>query len=186
MLLAEFGLADEKWGLSPRMREDQRLEHFHNALWASSLSGLSGTAMFWWWEQLDRRDAYHHYRPLADFLKTVPFGTAGLEHEQRETTGSQKILAIGLKGSRSAHYWLYDRNHSWEHGASLDTESTVAGVVLPITGLPVGNYTAEWWDTWNGGVVHTEDVVISESGVELTAPVFSHDIACRVVPREAR
>ncbi len=186
MLLAEFGLADEKWGLSPRMKEDQRLEHFHNALWASSLSGLSGTAMFWWWEQLDRRDAYHHYRPLADFLKTVPFGAAGLEAEQVETRGPRKILAVGLKGPQSAHYWFYDRDHSWERGASQDSETTAAGVVLPITGLAAGNYTVEWWDTWNGRVVRTEDVTLSGEGAELTAPNFSRDIACRVVSRGTR
>ena len=40
--LSEFGLADDKWGLSPHMREDKDLGHFHNALWASALSGFIG------------------------------------------------------------------------------------------------------------------------------------------------
>ena len=53
--MGEFGLAEDKWGRSPYMERDTEGVHFHIALWALAFSGLSGTAMFWWWEPLDQR-----------------------------------------------------------------------------------------------------------------------------------
>ena len=64
------------------MKESLELSDFHNGLWASALSGASGTAMFWWWERLDQRNHYHHYRPLADFVADIPWTTAGLQSAQ--------------------------------------------------------------------------------------------------------
>jgi hypothetical protein len=188
MLLAEFGLADEKWGLSPRMKEDLRLEHFHNALWASSLSGLSGTAMFWWWEQLDRCDAYHHYRPLAHYLKTVPFAAARLEPDEAEVDGSHKIMVVGLKGSRNACYWLYDPENSWERRGGRETAagSEVTDAVLRVVDLPQGDYSVDWWDTRNGKIVENEIVSVSNVSLELAVPTFAHDIACQVAPHKRR
>ncbi|MHC4282357.1 MAG: apiosidase-like domain-containing protein [Planctomycetota bacterium] len=77
-LIGEFGLATPKWGLSDHMKQDTKAVHFHNSLWASAFAGNSGTAMFWWWDQLDRQDAYSHYKPLADFLADVSFSPARL------------------------------------------------------------------------------------------------------------
>ena len=95
VLIGEFGLATDNWRQSPSMQDDTELVHFHNSLWASALSGSSGTVLFWWWDQLDRMDAYHHYRPLAAFLAGVPFTTAGL----RETTATSSNRSISFPAS---------------------------------------------------------------------------------------
>ena len=78
VLLGEFGLAEDNWQRSAYMKQDAALVHFHNSLWASALSGASGTAMFWWWELLDPMDAYPQYSPLAKFMADVPLDS-GLE-----------------------------------------------------------------------------------------------------------
>ena len=90
MLLGEFGLADDRWGLSPYMRQDRELVHFHNSLWASALSGAAGTALFWWWDQLDQQDAYRHYRPLASFLADLPSTTAGFGPTEIKVSGGAR------------------------------------------------------------------------------------------------
>jgi hypothetical protein len=73
VLVGEFGLATPKWGLSEYMKQDAEGVHFHNCLWASAFAGGSGTALFWWWDQLDRQNAYNHYKPLAEFLSGISF-----------------------------------------------------------------------------------------------------------------
>jgi len=91
-LIGEFGLATPKWGLSDYMKQDREGVHFHNCLWASAFSGVSGTAMFWWWEQLDLQDAYRHYKPLATFLANV--APAGLQ-QTAATTSEPRLRILG-------------------------------------------------------------------------------------------
>src|SRR4030065_2204753 len=71
VLIGEFGLATEKWGLSENMKQDKEGAHFHTSLWASAFAGGSGTAMFWGWDELDRQDGYGHYKPLAAIPRDV-------------------------------------------------------------------------------------------------------------------
>jgi hypothetical protein len=77
-LLGEFGLADPQWRPTREMQESREIIDFHHAIWASTLSGVSGTALFWWWDRLDPRDHYPHYRPLADYVADIPWTTARL------------------------------------------------------------------------------------------------------------
>lgn len=71
-LLSEFGLADEQWRLSPYMEKDEKLLHFNDVLWTSALSGLSGTAMFWWWEKLDEMNATAIINPCSSSSPMSP------------------------------------------------------------------------------------------------------------------
>ncbi|MBN1441324.1 MAG: DUF5060 domain-containing protein [Planctomycetes bacterium] len=182
-LIGEFGLATEQWGLSGDMKRDQKLVHFHNALWASALSGLSGTALFWWWDQLDRMDHYHHYRPLADFLRDVPWTTAGLERAAVKSADPQ-ILAIGLRGRDRAYIWIFDRRAAWaSHGLRGERPPDVSGAAIEVDGLPSGRFRLEWWDTRDGRIAARSTVSIDASTpARLDAPPFTADIACRLLP----
>jgi hypothetical protein len=179
-LLSEFGLADDRWGLSPYMRQDKKLIHFHNSLWASALSGLSGTALFWWWEQLDVMDAYHHYRPLSAFLADVPFTTAHLRHASAKVSGDQ-VRVVGLQGSDCAYLWLSSSQAKWSDQVIDSREpDVIKGATLDIENLSPGFYYIQWWDTYEGKIVEQSGVSVSESPLRTTAPDFSRDIACKV------
>jgi hypothetical protein len=191
MLIGEYGLADDKWGLSPYVKQDQELVHFHNALWASSLSGLSGTAMFWWWESLDAQDGYRHYRPLSKFLADVPFTTAGLrpisatlaEGGVRIVEGNVRMA--GMKGNDRAYLWLFNPQATWWNlVVEKATPSEIRAATVEIEGLPAGRYRVEWWDTYQGTVLRSETVAVSQAVLRLTAPAFSRDIACKIVPQD--
>jgi hypothetical protein len=69
------------------MKKDTEGVHFHTSLWASAFSGVSGTAMFWWWELLDQQNDYRHYKPLSAFLSNVCF--AGLRQTDAEISNGQ-------------------------------------------------------------------------------------------------
>jgi hypothetical protein len=181
ILLAEFGLADNKWGLSPYMKQDAALGHFHNCLWASSLSGACGTTQFWWWETLDQQDAYRHYRPLARFLADVPFTTAGLK-EAAATVSTEEVRPVGLQGSDCAYVWLFHRQATWwSQVVDKKTPTEVRGATLEIRGLKPGAYRAAWWDTYEGRPLREQAVAVTQEPLRLEIPAFSRDSAVKIV-----
>ncbi len=69
MLVAEFGLNTE---LSNLRTLDPNGIYFHNALWASLVSGAFGTAMSWWWDNyIHPQNLYYHFKPIAEFIRMV-------------------------------------------------------------------------------------------------------------------
>ena len=181
-LLSEFGLADDKWGLSPYMQKDADLLHFHDALWASAMSGMSGSAMFWWWEQLDRMDAYRHYKPLSTFLADVPFTKAGFKPSAWETP-DRKLRVTALLAKDSACLWMSDPQATWWK-AAVDKAAppTINGASLRIQGLQTRKYRVQWWNTYEGRLVKEQDASPAGQGLLLSVPSFTRDIACKVAP----
>jgi len=180
-LLAEFGLADDKWGLSPYMNQDKAHLHFHDALWASALSGLSGTAMFWWWEQLDKNDAYGQYKPLAAFVADVPFAAAHLKPAPVKTS-AEHLRAIALQGKDCAYLWVNDARFTWWK-VVLDkaVPQEVTGASLTVDGLEPGAYKVQWWDTQQGKLTKEQTVQAAAGSATLEAPPFTRDVACKVI-----
>ena len=179
-LLSEFGLADEQWRLSPYMENDEELLHFHDALWASALSGLSGTAMFWWWEKLDEMNAYRHYKPLSIFISDVPFAS-GLQPINAQTS-DEAIRVIGSQGKDRAFLFLSDKEASWY---SVVVEKMKPrkreGVSMIINGLSPGKYKVQWFDTYEGRVLEEKISEAKEGTLKISAPPFLRDIACKIL-----
>ncbi len=181
-LVGEFGLATEKWGLSDCMKADRELTHFRHSLWASALSGVSGTVMFWWWEDLDRMDCYHHYRPLAEFVKDIPWTTARLAPTSARAN-SDHVDAIGLQGADRVYLWLFDRRAAWMASESAKgANSPSQSLELEISGLEAGRYRIQWWDTRRGSVVGQETINVSAQPLRIASPPLSGDIACKLAP----
>lgn len=184
-LLSEFGLADEKWGLSPYMRQDRDLLHFHDALWASSVSGLSGTAMFWWWEQLDRMDAYPHYRPVAAFTEGIPY-TTGRLRSVSPSVEPARVRAWGLQGADCAFLWFSDAEAAWWRVVVEKAAPTAVGNAEAwIDGLAPGTYVVQWWDTYAGRPLREDRAAAPDGRLRLAPPDFTRDIACKAVLQPA-
>lgn len=190
VLIGEFGLADDRYGASPLMKQDRALVHFHNSLWASAFSGSAGTALFWWWDELDAMDAYPHYRPLAGFFKGEPLAAAGLEPGSAACR-PERLKALVLKGQQRAYLWLFDLNCTWwnmvEGGASAEQ---IGNASLELAGLAPGTYRVLWWDTYEGRVLGEEAARAVAPGsaqpavLRLRVPAFSRDVACKIAPSE--
>jgi hypothetical protein len=181
-LLGEFGLADPQWRETREMRESPEIVDFHNALWASALSGTSGTALYWWWDRLDPRNHVAHYRPLADYLADIPWTTAALSRTSA-TVSDKSVRIVGLQGKDRAYCWLFDPQASWdsiviEHRTPTPHEQTA----LDVTGLSPGAYCIEWWDTRTGQVIEQRDLTTDDGRLHLAAPVWQRDVALKVVP----
>jgi hypothetical protein len=178
VLIGEFGLATPKWGLSEHMKQDEEGVHFHNSLWASAFAGTSGTALFWWWDQLDRQDAYGHYRPLAAFLADVSF--AGLQ-QPRATTSDDQLRLFGYQGNNRAYIWIFNTQATWWNRVIANKQPVpITRAAIEIQGLQPGNYRLEWWSTYEGKIIRTERVSLVEGPLHISVPSFSGDIACKI------
>lgn len=179
VLIGEFGLATPKWGLSEYMKRDTEGVHFHNSLWASAFSGTSGTAMFWWWDQLDRQDAYGHYRPLAAFLTDVSF--AGL-HQIQATSSNDQFRWLGYKGSDRAYLWIANSRATWWNQViKKKPPASIEGATITIQEIQPGDYRLEWWDTYEGKIIRTERISFDEDSLHISVPTFNRDIACKII-----
>ena len=179
-LIAEFGLADTKWGLSDYMKQDTEGVNFHTSLWASAFAGTSGTAMFWWWELLDQQGAYRHYRPLSAFLADVCF--AGVRQTDAAASG-ERLRVLGYQGDDCAYIWISDNQATWWNQIVENRQPTpVADASIEIRGLRPGKYRLEWWDTYEGKIIRAEQVTYTQALLQISVPSFSRDIACKMRP----
>ena len=192
-LLGEFGLADEQWRVTDRMRQQaaEMVETaFHNSLWSSALSGASGTAMWWWWETLDPVDHYRHYRPLADFLDGVPWTSGELHAAQAavqpagdENSDATDVLLVGLATGERAYLWLFSPQASWRRAVVEEhVPEPIRGQELFVEGLAEGEYRASWWDTRQGDVLQEVRLRAEGARLRLAVPDFERDVACRIEP----
>ena len=184
VLIGEFGLATAKWGLSEHMKQDTEGVHFHNSLWASAFTGVSGTAMFWWWDQLDRQEAYHHYRPLVMFFSDISL--TGLR--QIQTTPSKgPIRWLGYIGKDRAYLWIASRQATWWNQVINKKHPVlIEGATITIRELQPGDYRLEWWDTYEGKILRTEKISFAKGPLHISVPSFSRDIACKIRKTEDR
>lgn len=187
VLIGEFGLATEKWGLSEQMKDDKEGVHFHNSLWASAFAGASGTALFWWWDQLDRQDAYRHYQPLAAFLADVSFEGLG---QLKGTTSNQQIRLLGYQGEDCAYFWLFNQQATWWNlVVEKQQPSEIKDANIEIDALKPGSYHIEWWSTLGGSeikVVEESELSLAGGPLRIDVPPFSRDIACKIRPAGQR
>jgi hypothetical protein len=180
-LIGEFGLATPKWGLSEHMKQDSAGVHFHNCLWASAFSGVSGTTLFWWWDQLDRQNAYGHYQPLAKFLDGVSF--AGLQQAHAKASGAD-VRVLGLQGTKCAYLWIFNPQATWWNlVVQQNKASRIEAAALQIRGLEPGHYRVQWWDTYEAKIIERKRISLPGDSLRIAVPSFSRDIACRIEPR---
>jgi len=189
-MIAEFGLATRNWQKSPYMDQDKELLHFHNCLWSSALSGLAGTAMFWWWDTLDRMDCYRHYKPLAAFLREVPFGRselAPISQDALPRPARKQLHLVGLQSDDGAYFWLVNREATWWRMLVEKTKpKVVKQAQVTLSGLPAGTYRVTWWDTWQGTAAKEATARTTAGTLTLICPEFRKDIACAVKLSEAK
>jgi len=178
VLIGEFGLATPKWGLSEYMKQDTEGVHFHNSLWASAFAGVSGTTLFWWWDQLDRQGAYGHYRPLAAFFADISL--MGLEHIQNSSS-NEPFRWLGYKGKDHGYLWIVNRQATWWNQVLNNKQpAPIEGAIITIHELQPGDYNLDWWDTYEGKIIRTEKISLAEGPLHISVPSFNQDIACKI------
>ena len=86
---------------------------------------------------------------------------------------------IGLAGDRRALIWVHDVDSRYGRIA----RGEFSGVSMALLGLPDGDYTATYFDTWgNSGPFQSDRVSSTEGRLPLTLPGFTRDLAVKIKP----
>jgi hypothetical protein len=65
VMIGEFGVDSHSWNIA----SDPYLRGFRQAIWSGALGGSVGTAMSWWWQNIDQDDVYPLYAALSGILR---------------------------------------------------------------------------------------------------------------------
>ena len=89
-------------------------------------------------------------------------------------------LVLGMRCSRMVIAWVRNGDAAWFN--------VVAGKVKPrppaairLADVRAGRYRVEYWDTWDGNVVRTEDVTTAGDGLTIHVPRLERDIAIKAL-----
>lgn len=180
--LGEFGLANDKWAPTEEMNRSKEIIDFHNALWASALSGASGTALFWWWDRLDQRNPYGEYKPVSRFVADIPW-TSGDVSRAILSCPDTRVRPVGLQTKDHAWIWLFDRQSAWQHRVVFGkTLEPMPETEVGLENLGTGSYQIQWYNTHDGSIVREQRASAEQGAIKLRSPTFTGDIACRVGP----
>jgi len=146
---------------------------------------MAGTAMFWWWNLVDEKDLYFHYKPVALFNegedrrgKSWNLTTAQVRRGA-ELHGELEVL--GRQNATEAHLWIYDVPiFTQNNGERYRHPPSFVGCTLTVPGFEPGKYRVEFWNTTSGKVTGTQDVDHYGGDFRLPLPTVQADLAVKI------
>jgi|GEM_PF-378354 len=180
-IVGEFGI--------PSPPHAERFDFFgtsyHYGIWSSiMLPSLSGIAMAQGGpEQIEQSDLYFIYEGIARFMEGED--RRGKEFKPAPLTINKPSLGVcGIQNNREAQFWIYSRDP--RVAGELPQEGVPSfpvfkDVTVTLSGLRKGKYKVEFWDTWKGKVIRTENLKTRNDG-SLTIEIseLEEDIAAKV------
>ncbi|MCC7369138.1 MAG: hypothetical protein IT306_11985 [Chloroflexi bacterium] len=161
----------------------------HKFLWAQLNSGgLIDSG--WWYDRdhiYDATDGSPNRLAIVkryfNFIDSIPLSN-GHYQEASATISDAGLRVWGQKDTTNgqAHLWIDNASHTWKAAADGTTVTARSGsIALP--GMPIGIYTASWYDTYLGAVSTTAQVSTDPSGtIAFALPqALSTDIAVKLV-----
>jgi len=185
-LFAEFGLVDENWGPSPRMKDDPQGLHLHNGMWAAIMAGAAGTAHLWWWDSyVEPRKLWSHFRGVASFIRDVRWANEGFR-PFAVANASSSLRVTGLRGRSLVLLWAQNAAHTWWNVAEKKRVPQVKDAQFILRELPsgarTGTYVVEVWDTYTGELLSSQNVTIGDKGLPIRLGSLAKDVAVKVRP----
>lgn len=176
-LIGEFGL--DAGGKDPFI--DPKGHAIHNAIWSSILSGSSGSAMSWWWDNhIHPNNLYFHFHSLVKFIDGVNFLKENFVRIEdiKVINTKRNLKLVGLKGRNSILLWVYDSNKIYKYNDELSSyfgREVIGRVLLQIE----GNIKVSYYDPYNGEVIEYRELYTTE-GFYLDIINFERDLAIKI------
>jgi hypothetical protein len=173
-LVGEFGL--DAGGNDPWI--DPYGYAIHNAIWTTVLSGASGTAMSWWWDNhIHPNNLYFHYRALVDFVKDINFLDGKFERltNYKLNVNNREIKVIGLQGKKYILLWLYDMKEAYQYKKGIPNmeSSKFLGSIELLLKPPI---KVIYYDTYRGEKIR--ELNLSENIIPIID--FERDLAIKI------
>jgi hypothetical protein len=187
-LLAEYGYSADGASALPSRDTIQ----FHNGLWAAPFSGMSSTAMYWWWDTLvDPQNLWGEYKGISSFLKDENLAALAPAKAQLAPAGATVLL---LQGQNRALAWLrsdaYDvapANTAYSKARQAGQADgwayappPISGMQLTVTGLADGDYSARWFDPHTAAWLDEQAAPVRGGTATLAVPTFARDLAVKI------
>lgn len=117
---------------------------------------------------------------MAAFLHGESLPELGFE-PMKPPVSDPRLRAFGLHGPRKVFVWVQNRRHTWhkqiiEHAGLED----VRDAVLRLGDLAAGEWSIEWWDTYEGRVTDKTTVSVRDGTAQLALPPISRDVAIKL------
>ncbi len=171
--ITEFGGAPSGQGLL-HLRQS-----LHAALWASACTELPGTPMLWWWHQVEEENYYTMYRALSRFMAGEDKRGKGMQPCEVVVSvpeGGRPLSAQVLKSTTHALGWLYLR--SPDFGATHpESQPQDHRCTIELPDMRSQMFTVEFWDTVQGRVLTSEQLMPEGGSLRFSVPPFARDIA---------
>jgi hypothetical protein len=93
---------------------------------------------------------------------------------------SAKTRVVGLNNGTLALVWVQNRDHTWWNVVNKSPIEPVKNATVELYGFQDGEYTVEWWDTYNGGILKREIIIISEGRLPVKIKDLERDVALKI------
>ncbi|UCH35262.1 MAG: DUF5060 domain-containing protein [Armatimonadota bacterium] len=94
------------------------------------------------------------------------------------------VRVVGLANSDSALLWIQNKANTWWNALEGFEIAPLAPVCITIADLTDGEYTVEWWDTYSGAPVSTDEVNAEGGKLTIMTSEIPRDAACKVARRK--
>ncbi len=190
---AEIGLGGNDWNVPADCGDSNSSTNgcvvfTHNYLWAGLFSPLGMTPIDWYGDSATDEHLVHA-KIIASFFNGIDYAGMNFKHYATAslgghdgtistTNGKLDVLALVGSAGQNAYVWIHHHDNTWKN-YNL-TKSLESGSIT-LTGLTNGNFTAEWWDTYNGSIIKTEVKTASGGNLQLTLPrAIRDDLAIKI------
>jgi hypothetical protein len=185
-IIGETGIAREvttKYGLAGDLADkDVTCFHVHEALWGGLFSGAVGTGMVWWWdEDVDRHQCYYRFHAISNFIADIEFNKEGFTRGETACTSSDQLRLFELVGKRTRLLWIRHRDLSW-YGLGVEGKKLqpVEHATLTLTAVQAGQYHVEFWNTEQGKLLRTEELVVTGTSLDVPLRDLESEMALKV------
>ena len=176
--IGEYGTDYRSW--ADTIAGDPYLRGTRQGIWGGALGGSVGTAMLWWWENIDNANDYWLYSSLGTILNRTGWGRGSWTNIV--FPGGQPLTAIGQRGARESLIYLVAAGAIYPTGATNATLPLQHGRTLVLTNWPAGSHFAEWYDPASGALVGHSRSTTTNGGLTLSLPDYTVDLAGLVYP----
>lgn len=179
-LVAEFGIDSLKDDTF--YDKDGKGVNLHNGLWAATMSGSFAGAANWWWDSyVEPNGLYYHYKALVNFVEKVGWNKNWQSIKISQPQGlSDKVRILGLTATDEAIIWIQNKQSDWYGNFQKIEPQSLKGVSFGLLGIADGKYALQWWDTWNGEVIHETNSFAAGGKLLIEVPGFKRDIALKI------
>ncbi len=179
VFFAELGVHSA--GPNESLEVDPSFIGLHDLIWAPVFSPSAGSGMTWWWDNLiDPKDQYFQFKALADFVAGIDWAGQNFEATRANTSDAANLIAFAMFGKTTGLVWVKNTAEKyWELTEAADP-AFIEGATIDLSGLPDGNWTAQWFHTFGYANYPPVDGTVDNTVTALPVPGFAHDIALRL------